>query len=71
MGNTPARRPLGLQKITKVCYRILNLFLGIRDRGSEPSRSDDSIFESYVDTGEGKRGESLFGRMVCLCGRMV
>ena len=55
MGNAPTRRPLGLQKITKVCYRIFTLFPGIQDRGSEPSRSDDSIFESYADTREGKK----------------
>ena len=64
MGNTPARRPLGLHKITKVCHRIFTLFLGIQDRGSEPSKSDDSIFESYADTGEAKRGKSLHGRKV-------
>ena len=64
MGNATARRPSGLQKITKVCHRIFTLFLGIRDRGSEPSRSDDSIFEGYVDTREGKRGRSLYSRNV-------
>ena len=55
MGNAPTRRPLGLQKITKVCYRIFTLFPGIQDKGSEPSRNDDSIFESYADIGEGKK----------------
>ena len=64
MDNALAKRPLGLQKITKVYHRIFILFLGIRDKVSKPSRSDDSIFESYVDTGEGKRGRSLYGRKV-------
>ena len=64
MGNTPAKCPLGLQKITEVYHRIFILFLGIRDRSSKPSRSDDSIFESYADTREGKRGKSLDGRKV-------
>ena len=52
MGNAPAKHLLGLQKITKVYHRIFTRFLGIRDRGSEPSKSDKSIFESYADIGE-------------------
>ena len=64
MGNAPAKCPLGLQKIIEVYHRIFILFLGIRDRSSKPSRSDDSIFESYADTGERKRGRSLYGRKV-------
>ena len=43
---------------------IFTIFLGIWDRGSKPGRSDDFIFESYADAGEGKRGRSLYGRKV-------
>ena len=64
MGNTPARCPLGLQIIIKVCHRIFTIFPGISDRGSELSKSDDSIFEGYADVGEGKGGRSLYGRKV-------
>ena len=55
MGNAPIRCSLGLQKFTKVSHRVFTFFLSLWDRSNEPSRSDDSIFKSYVDAREGKK----------------
>ena len=64
MGNASARRSLGLEKFTKVNHRVFTLFLSLQDRGNGPGRSNDSVFESYTDVGEGKRKGGLYSRKV-------
>ena len=62
MGDAFAKRFLGLQKFTKGSHRVFTLFLGLWDRGNEPSRSDDSFFKSYADAEERKKKKSLYNR---------
>ena len=51
------------RKSPKFATRFSPFFV-VWDKGSKPSKSDDSIFEAYADTGEGKRGRSLYGKKV-------
>ena len=70
MGNESARRILGLLKLAQICHWILSLLLTVWDRSGEPSRSNDTIFEGYVDMKERKREGSLYGRKVRGLGRV-
>ena len=64
MDDAPARRPLGLLKLTKVSHRAFTLLFSLRNRGDEPSRSNDSLFKSHANVEE-RKGEGRF------CGRKV
>ena len=47
---------MGLPKLAQVYHRVLSLLLSVWDRSGEPSRSNDTIFESYADVRE-RKGE--------------
>ena len=59
MGNAPTRRPLGLQKFTKVSHKVFPLLLSLWNRNDEPSRSNDSLLKSHANVEEGKGKGSL------------
>ena len=62
MGNASAKHTLGLPKLAQIYHRILSLLLNVYDRIGEPNRSNDTIFEGYVDMKEGKGKGSLYDR---------
>ena len=60
MGDALTKRPLGLPKLTKVSHRIFTLLFSLQNRGDEPSRSNDSFFESHANAGEKRRRKFLY-----------
>ena len=62
MGNTFARRLLGLLELAQIYHRIFPLLLSLWNRCDESSRNDDTYFKGYADTNEGKKEGSLCSR---------
>ena len=59
MSDAPARRLLGLPKLTKVRHRVFTLLFSLRNRDDGPSKSNDSLFESHANAKE-RKGEGSF-----------
>ena len=64
MGDTPIKHLLGLLKLTKVSHKVFTLLFSLWNRGDEPSRSNDSLFESYANAKERKGERSFCNRNV-------
>lgn len=57
MGDTSARRAMGLSELTQVCHGVLALLLSIWDRSSNPSRGNDTILEGHANVKERNKGK--------------